>query len=90
MWFFYKIIIRLLRIIHDTCDQFMQDDRAIDMVAERYKQKHNDVERWYHSTEWAIHGWVSDKMLSSVVYHLKTAGIIAEDVTIPQLVWERE
>jgi len=82
-------IIRMLRVIHDECDQFMWNDEAIKMVSERYEQKMEDVERWYHATEWAIHGWVSDKMLKSVVYNLKTAGIIDADQEIPNLVWKR-
>lgn len=82
-------VIRTLRTIHDSCDRFMQDDSAIQMVSNRYEQKLKDVERWYHKTEWAIHGWVSDKMLRSVVYHLKTANILEENQQIPELVWKR-
>ncbi len=82
-------IIRLLRTIHDLCDNFMQNHDAISMVSERYKLKLSDVERWYHSTEWAIHGWVSDKMLKSVVYHLKLAGIVDRNQDVPELVWKR-
>ncbi|MEL6652120.1 MAG: substrate-binding domain-containing protein [Bacteroidota bacterium] len=82
-------IIRMLRTIHDSSDRFMQDPEAISMVSKRYEQKLADVERWYHSTEWAIHGWVSDKMLNSVKYHLKIAGIIPQDASIPELIWKR-
>ena len=82
-------VIRVLRTIHDSCDRFMQDEQAIPLVSERYEQQLSDVERWYHSTEWAIHGWVSDKMLKSVIYNLKTAGIIATDEAIPDLIWRR-
>ncbi len=82
-------VIRVLRTIHDSCDNFMQDDDAIKMVSERFGQKIKDVERWYHSTEWAIHGWVSEKMLRSVVYHLKAAEIIGEEEVIPELIWRR-
>ena len=82
-------IIRLLRIIHDSTDQFMYDEDMIPLVSERYEQKLNDVERWFHSTEWAIHGWVSNKMLRSVVYNLKLAGIIDQDTEVPELVWKR-
>ena len=82
-------VIRLLRTIHDSCDSFMQDENAIKMVSDRYQQKMNDVERWYHSTEWAIHGWVSDKMVKSIVYHLKLAGIVGEEQAIPELIWKR-
>ncbi|MFK7923462.1 MAG: substrate-binding domain-containing protein [Bacteroidia bacterium] len=82
-------IIRMLRTIHDSSDQFMQDPRAIDLVSQRYEQKLSDVERWYHSTEWAIHGWISDKMMNSVKYHLKIAGILDQDAANPELIWKR-
>lgn len=83
-------LIRMLRTIHDSCDAFMQNDQATRMVAERYQQKLIDVERWYHSTEWAIHGWVSNKMIKSIIYHLKMAGIVEENAAIPELIWKRD
>lgn len=82
-------VIRMLRTIHDECDKFMQDDSVIQLVSERYDQKLKDVERWYNSTEWAIHGWVSEKMMKSVIYHLQTADIIRTEDKIPDLVWKR-
>ncbi len=82
-------IIRMLRVIHDNTDAFMQNPDAITMVSQRYEQKMKDVERWFHSTEWAIHGWVSNKMIQSVVYNLKVAGIIGEGEEVPELVWKR-
>lgn len=83
-------VIRILRTIHDSCDRFMSRPDAIPLVSERYQQKMQDVERWYHSTEWAIHGWVSDKMTDSIVYHLKTAGIIqAGEELGKELIWKR-
>lgn len=84
-----EAVIRTLRTLHDSCDRFMQSDQAIALVSERYQQKIQDVERWYHSTEWAIHGWVSDKMLRSVIYHLRIAGIIGQEQEIPELIWRR-
>ncbi len=83
-------VTRMLRVIHDSCDRFMQTNDYIPMVAKRYEQKLKDVERWYHATEWAIHGWVSDKMLRSVIYNLQVSEIIEEDDIIPNLVWQRE
>ena len=82
-------VIRMLRTIHDSCDHFMQNENAINLVSERYQQKLEDVERWYHNTEWAIHGWVSDKMIKSIIYHLRNAGIVGPEEKIPQLIWER-
>lgn len=83
-------VIRVLRTIHDACDNFMRSQNAIELVAHRYNQKPKDVTTWFHSTEWAIHGWVSNKMINSIVYHLKLAGIIDNDVKIPEFIWRRE
>lgn len=83
-------IIRLLRVIHDSCDSFMQSKYAIKIVSERMNQKVEDVERWFHSTEWSIHGWVSEKMLKSVMFYLKAADIVADDATTEDLVWVRK
>ncbi len=82
-------IIRMLRVIHDSCDRFMLDESSIPLVSQRYEQKLKDVERWYHSTEWAIHGWIPNKMLNNVIYNLKVADIVEESVQIPELVWKR-
>lgn len=82
-------IIRMLRVIHDSCDRFMQDPTAINQVSERFHQKEKDVERWFHSTEWAIHGWISNKMLNSVIFNLRLAGIIDKKESVPDLVWKR-
>ena len=82
-------IIRMLRVIHDHCDLFMQRNDNIALVAERYQLKLADVERWYHVTEWAIHGWVSDKMLRGVVHNLRVADIVGAEEAVPELVWRR-
>jgi len=82
-------IIRMLRIIHDQCDQFMENRDAIAIAANRYGLQMKDCERWFNSTEWALHGWVSDKMIENVLYHLRTAEIIDENQEIPELIWKR-
>ncbi len=83
-------LIRTLRTIHDSCDKFMQrSEEVIPLVAERYALKTPDVERWYHSTEWAMHGWVSEKMIESIIFYLQKANIISETDEIPELIWKR-
>lgn len=84
-----QAVINMLKGIHLSCTRFMQSDENIALVAKRYSQKLRDVERWYHATEWATHGWVSDKMLRGVIHYLRAASIIEQDVSIPQLVWRR-
>jgi ABC-type nitrate/sulfonate/bicarbonate transport system substrate-binding protein len=83
-------IAKLLGIIHQSSQKFMHDDAMIDLVSKRYKLERDNTERWYHSTEWAFDSWVSDKMLKSVIYHLKTAGIISGDTSLPELIWKRQ
>lgn len=84
-----EAIVRMLQTIHFSCSRFMEEDDNIELVAQRYEQQHEDVARWYHITEWATHGWLSDKMLRSVVHNLKLAGIVEKTAHIPELVWRR-
>jgi ABC-type nitrate/sulfonate/bicarbonate transport system substrate-binding protein len=83
-------IVTLLDIIHDSCGRFMKNSgTVIPKVAERYQLKLQDAENWFHRTEWATDGWVSDKMLESVIYNLKLARILEKDKAIPELIWKR-
>lgn len=82
-------IIRMLRTIHDVCDTFMYRKDAIDIVRNYHDIDREDLQQWFHRTEWAIHGWVSDKMLQSVVFNLRKAGIIDADAEIPELIWKK-
>lgn len=84
-----KAIDDLLDIIQESCHHFMKDERVIPLVSERYDQKLEDIERWYHSTEWAPDSWVSDKMIKSVIFHLESANIISPGQPIPELIWKR-
>jgi sulfonate transport system substrate-binding protein len=85
-----KAIIDLLDIIHKSCAEFMDKQSAvIPIVAKRYKLKLEDAENWFHRTEWATNGWVSNKMIQSVIYNLKLAKILVENKTIPELIWKR-
>jgi ABC-type nitrate/sulfonate/bicarbonate transport system substrate-binding protein len=82
-------LIRMLRTIHDSSDMFMQDQNSIQQVSEKYNQKLLDVERWFTSTEWAIHGWVSERMIANVIYHLQLAGITDKSADNAEIIWKR-
>ena len=84
-----EAIIRMLGVIHQACADFMRDPTQVADVADRYGQRPEDAARWYHSTEWATHGWVSNKMLANVVFHMQLAGIIETDAMIPDHIWRR-
>lgn len=80
---------QFLDVINESCGRFMEDPDVIQLTAKRYGLDPRDVEKWYHKTEWAINSWVSDKMINSVVYHLRIAEIISEDQKVPELIWKR-
>ncbi len=80
---------KLLRIIHRSCDDFMEDDQSPALVSERYNLELKSANYWFHATEWATNSWVSDKMLKSVVFALKEASIVDADATVNSLVWKR-
>ena len=80
----------ILSIIHESCIYFMDNaEKMIPLVAQRYSLNYVDAENWYHRTAWATNGWVSDKMLESVIYNLKLAEIIPQNKAIPELIWEK-
>lgn len=83
-------IIWMLCMIYDVMDVFMWvEDEVILQVSICYGIIECNVVCWYYSIEWVIYGWVSNKMLKSVVYFLKVVGIIEEDQDIFELVWKR-
>lgn len=84
-----EAIDKMLDVIQESCKSFMHNDAMIPLASERYNQKLEDIERWYHSTEWSADSWVSDKMIKSVIFHLKAAGIIPEEQETPELIWKR-
>ncbi len=84
-----KLVSKMLRVIHKSCAIFMEHEEAIEMVSARYNIAKSDASKWYHATEWATDGWVSNKMLKNVVYTLKEAGIISEKVDTNHLIWQR-
>ena len=83
-----QAIAKMLDIIQENCRHFMKDTSAIAMTSERYNQRPIDIERWYHKTEWAANSWVSDKMITDVIYHLKSAGILPKEKEIPEIIWK--
>jgi len=79
----------ILNIIHRYCDKFMTDIEAIDLVSKRYQLEIQDVEKWYHATEWATNGWISNKMVESIIYNLQLADIVDKNQDIPEIIWKR-
>jgi hypothetical protein len=80
---------RMLRIIHRSCEAFMQDADAPRLISEAYGIALKDARYWFHVTEWATDSWVSNKMLLSVLFTLKEAGIVEGEAEGTDLVWVR-
>lgn len=66
----------MLKVIYFTSKQFMTSPTSIQEVSDRYNQKLEDVEDWFHATEWSTNEEISDKVLENVLHTLKYAGII--------------
>lgn len=79
-----------LKIVQSSCAEFMTNPEAVSMVSRRYHILKEDATRWFHVTEWFTDGWVSDKMLSSVLFTLKEAGIVSSEANADNLVWQRK
>lgn len=84
-----ELVDRVLRTIHQLCNDFMNDDDAIDLISDKFNLKKVDAQHWFHSTEWNINSWVSDKMLTSVLFTLQEAGIVPAASSTQNLVWKR-
>lgn len=84
-----EVISATLKVIQRSCAVFMQSGTAVEQVVDAYQIDRKDAERWYHATEWATNGWVSNKMLESVLYSLKEAEVISDDKTAEGIIWER-
>lgn len=80
----------MLKVIHQSCSKFMESKDTVDLVAKRYGLKKEDAFKWFHATEWATNGWISNKMLLSTMSNLKMANIIEELVEPYELVWLRQ
>ncbi len=84
------ILDTILKIIHQSCSDFMADPTAPEMVSMRYNLPLKDAKFWFHATEWSVDSWVSDKMLMSVLFTLKEAGIVNTEASTTDLIWDRK
>ena len=78
----------LLNIIRFNCDQFMRAPYSIGEVATKYRLRPEDVEVWFHLTEWSCDNFISKKMLENVMFALKNAGLIEGITPVSQLIHE--
>lgn len=84
-----ELLSSVLKIIQKSSADFMKSKDALQLVKERFNIETKDAERWYHSTEWATDGWVSNKMLEGVLYTLKEAKIVDKESNLSNVIWKR-
>lgn len=85
-----QLIDKVLKVVHQACVDFMENPQSSKMVSKRYSISQTDASYWFHATEWATDSWVSDKMVGSVLFTLKEAGILPEESTTENLIWKRK
>jgi len=59
-------IAQTLKIIRKYCNDFMDREDAVELVAERYNILPKDAATWYRQTGWSTNNYVSKKMLKDV------------------------
>ncbi len=84
-----ELIDRVCKIILESNASFMNDLDSVLKVEKRYNLGLSDVQKWYHSTEWATNAWISNKMIESIIYNLKLAKIISVNDFIPEIIWTK-
>jgi len=75
-----QVLIDVLDVIRFNCQHFMSSPNSIDEVARTYGLVREDVDEWFHLTEWDLGNPLSEKMIENVQYYLQSAGIIEEEL----------
>ncbi len=71
----------VLDVIRFNSAQFMRSPFSISEVTHRFELKSEDVEEWFHKTEWNTSNEFSSKIIDNVQFSLKNAGIIDEIIS---------
>jgi len=74
-----------LKVIRKYCDDFMNRNDAVDLVAERYDLLKKDANAWYRQTGWSTNNYVSKKMLQDVIRTLADVEVIEKQVAVEPL-----
>lgn len=78
----------MLRVLYFVNHQFMTSIDSVPEVSKRYGQKLEDVNNWFHSTEWSTNDIISFKMLENVVYTLHKSKIIEQKIQANDLCYK--
>ncbi len=75
----------LLSVIHKECADFMDNEQAISLVAERYDQKPVDVRAWFRQTSWSTDHHFPGDVLEKVMEVLTEVKVIEKPVAPSRL-----
>ena len=75
----------LLDTINESCKAFMKNDRAVQLVTERYGLKEEDVRLWFAETEWTCHSKLNKLQIEKVQDKLFDLNIINKKASFPEL-----
>ncbi|MFT7589389.1 MAG: sulfonate transport system substrate-binding protein [Limisphaerales bacterium] len=67
---------QLCKVIQAYSKDFMSNENAKAMVAERYKLLPEDVEQWYNATRWAVSNEIPNKAIDQTINTLFELGLI--------------
>lgn len=78
----------MLKVLYFVNHQFMTSIDSVPEVSKRYGQKLEDVNNWFHSTEWSTNDIISFKMLENVIYTLHKSKIIEQKIQANDLCYK--
>lgn len=77
---------KMLSVIYFLNEQLMYAPSALEIIGQRHPNiDPEQLERWFHTTEWATNDVISPKMLDNVVNTLFTAGIVEQKIPASDL-----
>lgn len=71
---------KMLQTLYFINKQFMTSIDTVQLVSKRYHQEIQDVNNWFHSTEWSTNDEISQKMIENVVFTLRQSGVLTAEI----------
>lgn len=76
----------VLNIINDVTDDFKDIDLIDNILAERYEQKLEDIQKWLSITEWNDKMYIDENLILSVQNKLVRFGVIEKKINTSKLI----
>ena len=76
-----------LKIVNRTCTELMANDRACEMISQRYELRLSDVKEWFAQTQWSTGFEEPTGAIENIKQYLLRLGIISEEQLKSQDLW---